>query len=72
MAMHRIEVRPTLATGSLDPRGEDALHKAQAAGIAAIPTSIDSTAVYLIEGDLDERSASRLANEILCDGVTET
>jgi phosphoribosylformylglycinamidine synthase II len=70
MAMHRIEVRES--TGSEDPRGVDALRRAQTAGIKKLPTAIDTTAVYLIEGDLDEASLARLANEILCDGVTET
>ena len=70
--MHRIEVRPAHTLGSLDPRGEDALQKAQAAGIRNLPKSIETSAIYLIEGNLDEKSINRVANELLCDAVTET
>ena len=69
MAMHRIEVRATL--GGADPRGEDALLKAQSAGIKKLPTSIETSAVYLIDGDLDEPSMKRITGELLCDAVTE-
>ncbi len=68
--MHRIEVHPT--QGRADPRGEDALQKARAAGIETLPQKVDTTAVYLIEGDLDNTSISRLTDELLCDAVTET
>jgi len=70
MAMQRIEVRPT--QGNVDPRGEDALQKAHAAGIETLPRQIDTTAVYLIEGDLDDASLALLEGELLCDAVTET
>jgi len=70
MPMHRIEVRATL--GGADPRGEDALLKAQSAGIKILPTSIETSAVYLIEGNLDESSMNRITGELLCDAVTET
>ena len=70
MAMHRIEVHPT--QGNVDPRGEDALQKAHAAGVETLPRQIETTAVYLIEGDLDDLSITLLSNELLCDAVTET
>jgi len=70
MAMYRIEV--CAAHGNEDPRGVDALQKARSAGIKKLPTTIDTSAVYLIEGDLDTTSLERVTSEILCDTVTET
>ena len=50
MTVFRIEVSPT--NGSADPRGEAALHQAEQAGFS--PTSINTTSVFLVEGELDE------------------
>ena len=70
MAVIRIEVRPT--PGSEDPKGSAAFLQAKSAGISSLPTSIDTTSVYLVEGDLDSNAAIQIATELLCDPVTET
>ena len=67
MTVFRIEVSPT--NGSADPRGEAALHQAEQAGFS--PTSINTTSVFLVEGELDEDSATKIALELLCNPVTE-
>jgi len=69
MAVFRIEVRPT--TGSKDPRGAALLLQAQVAGVSPPPTAIDTTAVYLVEGELDDHAVTRITKELLCDPVTE-
>ncbi|MDP7009720.1 MAG: phosphoribosylformylglycinamidine synthase subunit PurL [Phycisphaerales bacterium] len=69
MSVYRVEV--SSAPGSADPRGEDALNKARAAGIEKLPTSIETTAVYLLEGDLDTAALERVTEELLCDHISE-
>ncbi len=69
MAVHRIEVRPTTDAG--DPRGDAARRQAESAGLSQLPSRIDTTSVYLVEGDLDEAAVRRLADEVLADPVTE-
>ena len=69
MAVHRIEVRPM--TGAIDPRGEEALHQACSAGISPLPSAIETTTIYLIEGELDATSLDQITHELLCDPVTE-
>jgi phosphoribosylformylglycinamidine synthase subunit PurSL len=68
MTLFRIEVSP--AHGCVDTRGRAALHQAEQSGFA--PSSIETTSVYLVQGDLDETSVSTVASELLCDPVTET
>ena len=58
MTVFRIEVR--VPEGSQDPRGNAALKQANDAGFS--PSSIDTTAVYLIEGLLDESSVQKIAD----------
>ena len=68
-AVHRIEVRPR---GSApDPRGDAAFREAAALGLSRPPTRIQTAAVYLIEGGLDEEQIRRLADELLADPLTE-
>ena len=67
MTVFRIEVR--VPEGSQDPRGNAALKQANDAGFS--PSSIDTTAVYLIEGLLDESSVQKIADELLSNPVTE-
>ncbi|MHC5023039.1 MAG: REP-associated tyrosine transposase [Planctomycetota bacterium] len=70
VTVHRVEVRAR--SGADDPRGRAALRAARAAGGPNLPERIDTAAVYLIEGPLDEKQAQRIADEILADPVTET
>jgi len=58
-------------TGAIDPRGEEALHQARTAGISPLPSSIETTTIYLIEGELDATSLDQIIHELLCDPVTE-
>ena len=67
MTLFRIEVSP--APGSVDTRGSAALHQADQSGFSL--TSIQTTSIYLVQGDLNESSVSTIANELLCDPVTE-
>ncbi|MBC8523206.1 phosphoribosylformylglycinamidine synthase subunit PurL [PVC group bacterium] len=69
MRVHRIEVHPNAET--IDPRGEEALNQAISAGISPLPSEIKTTAIYLIEGDLDDASIDQITRELLCDSVTE-
>ncbi|HIB50651.1 MAG TPA: phosphoribosylformylglycinamidine synthase subunit PurL [Phycisphaerales bacterium] len=63
----RIEVTPS-AKGS-DPQGEAALHQALQVGFS--PTTIETTSVYLVEGNVDIASAELIASELLCNPVSE-
>ncbi len=67
MTVFRIEVQ--VSEGSSDPRGGAALKQANDAGFT--PSSIDTTSVYLVQGDLDDAAVSTIANELLSDPVTE-
>lgn len=68
MTVFRIEVSP--APESVDTGGRAALHQAKQAGFT--PTSISTSSLYLLEGELDDSSVSTIAKELLCDPVTET
>ena len=57
MAVFRIEVRPS--PGNRDPRGDATFRQAEAAGITTLPTSVDTTAVYLVEGEFDNATAEK-------------
>ncbi len=59
MTVIRIEVRPS--SGSADPRGEAALRQAQSSGFEFLPTAVDTTAVYLLEGDLDDHAVQQIS-----------
>ena len=52
--------------------GEVARRAMHSLGVAECPDRVESTAVYLIEGDLDEAVVERLGRELLADPVTET
>jgi phosphoribosylformylglycinamidine synthase II len=54
-----------------DARGAAALREALSLGASPMPTRIDHAAVYLIDGALDDRDASRIAAELLADPVTQ-
>ena len=69
MAVFRIEVRPQ--PGRSDPRGEATFRKAEAAGLTKLPSAIDTTAVYLLEGQFDDSETEKIAKDLLCDPVTE-
>ena len=69
MAVIRIEVRSAL--GGSDPKGLAAQKQVKSAGISSLPSSIDTSAVYLIDGDLDKESIEYIASGLLCDPVTE-
>ena len=70
MPVFRIEIapQPTVA----DPAGQATLHQVQAAGIQTMPSDVKTTAIYLIEGDLDEVGVANIAHSILHDPVTQT
>ena len=68
MTVFRIEVSP--APKNVDTRGRAALHQAEQLGFS--PTSIETTSVYLVQGDLDSEAVSTITNELLCDPVTES
>jgi phosphoribosylformylglycinamidine synthase len=70
MTVHRIEVRP--ADGRSDPRGYAARVQAMSSGLDCVPRTVATAQVFLVEGDLNEASLHRLANELLCDPVTES
>jgi len=67
MTLFRIEVSP--ATESVDTGGRAALHQAEQSGFS--PTLIETTSVYLVQGDLDDALVATIANDLLCDPVTE-
>ena len=67
--VYRIEVRPK--SGVPDSRGAAALRDVQSLGLPHIPNRIDSTSVYLLEGELEEAQVLQLAEELLADPVTE-
>lgn len=69
MTIHRIEVRPSQDAG--DPRGAAACQSARTASLDAQPETVHCSAVYLIEGDLDDVEIGRVANELLSHPVTE-
>jgi len=67
--IHRIEVRPR--RGMSDPRGAATLRAVEGLGLARRPRRIEHAAVYLVEGDLTREELSRIADELLADGVTQ-
>jgi phosphoribosylformylglycinamidine synthase len=67
MTVFRIEV--SNIPGNTDPEGEAALCQASQSGFST--KSIETTSIYLIEGDLDESSATTITNILLCNPVTE-
>ena len=67
MTLFRIEVSP--ASGSVDTGGRAALHQAEQLGFT--PTAIETTSIYLVQGDLDDASVATITNDLLCDSVTE-
>ena len=70
LPVHRIEVRPTPEAG--DPKGVAAHQTAVATGITPLPTCIDVTGVYLIEGALTDEQVAEIATNLLADPITET
>ncbi len=70
MPVFRIEIAPQPTAA--DPAGQAALHQAEAAGLQPLPTDVKTTAIYLIEGDLDEAGIENIAHSILHDPVTQT
>ena len=67
--VHRIEVRPR--RGRPDPRGIAACREIASLGLSATPTKVEATAVYLVEGELDEAAVNRIAELLLADPVSE-
>ncbi len=67
MTVFRIEVTPT--PGTVDTGGRAALHQAELSGFS--PTAIETTSVYLVQGELDDDSVSKIATELLCNPVTQ-
>ena len=67
MTVFRIEVTPS--TNCKDPEGESALHQAVQAGFS--PTLINTTNIYLVDGNLDDEAVSIITNELLCNPITE-
>ncbi len=51
--------------------GADACRRAQALELGRPPQQIDTARVYLLEGEVDSQQVRRLADELLCDPVTE-
>ncbi|MCH2147645.1 MAG: hypothetical protein MK073_07515, partial [Phycisphaerales bacterium] len=70
MPVFRIEIAPQPTAA--DPAGQAALHQAEAAGLHPIPSDVKTTAIYLIEGDLDDSGVANIAHSILHDPVTQT
>ncbi|MCZ6834791.1 MAG: phosphoribosylformylglycinamidine synthase subunit PurL [Planctomycetota bacterium] len=68
-AVHRVEVRSK--PGMPDPKGEAIQREAQALGVADPPELVESTNVYLIEGNLTPDQLARLSEELLVDQVTQ-
>ncbi len=69
VTVHRIEVRPR--PGHADPRGAAALREVASLELPTVPTGINASSVYLIEGSLDDVQVHRIASELLADPVTE-
>ncbi|MCH2135154.1 MAG: phosphoribosylformylglycinamidine synthase subunit PurL [Phycisphaerales bacterium] len=65
----RIEVRPTQEAG--DPLGRAMMTAARSARLDDVPERIDSAAIYLLEGALDDAHIERLAHELLADPVAQ-
>ena len=68
-AVHRLEVRPR--SDHADPRGDAAQRAAAAVADDAVPSRIDVSNVYLIEGALREDEVERIAAGLLADPVLE-
>ena len=69
MSVHRVEVRPTTKAG--DPQGRSVKATAVAAGLGEHLDHVDTAAVYLLEGDLNDADVERLAVELLADPVAD-
>ncbi len=69
LTVHRVEVRPTPEAG--DPHGASVCATAQAAGLDAQPTRVDTSNIYLLEGDLSTDDVQQLAADLLADPVAE-
>ena len=69
MTVHRIEVRPREEVG--DPRGMAALATIKASGHIMCPTSVHTSSVYLIEGDLTDETVQQIASSLLAHPVTD-
>ena len=67
MTVIRIEVRTS--EGRPDPKSNAALRQAEDAGFS--PSAIDTTSIYLIEGNVDENTVLAVAENLLCDPITE-
>ncbi len=66
----RVEVRPK--AGQADPVGEAARKRAVSLGLPNEPTKIDSAAIYLIQGNIDEKQLEQLADQLLADAVIDS
>ncbi len=69
MTVHRVEVRPSDTAG--DPKGAAVCATATAASLAATPERVDTSAVYLLEGELSADELQQLAADLLADPVAE-
>ncbi|MCH7544796.1 MAG: phosphoribosylformylglycinamidine synthase subunit PurL [Planctomycetes bacterium] len=54
-----------------DPKGQAVRREVESLGLDDPPSRVDTTSVYLIQGNLDESQIKRLAEEFLADPVTE-
>lgn len=69
MTVHRVEVRPRQEAG--DPRGHAALATIKSSGHTMCPTSVHTSSVYLIEGDLTDETVRQIAAALLAHPVTD-
>ena len=63
LTVHRVEVRPTPEAG--DPHGASVCATAQAAGLDAQPARVDTSNIYLLEGNLSADDVQQLAADLL-------
>ncbi|MCH8823657.1 MAG: phosphoribosylformylglycinamidine synthase subunit PurL [Planctomycetes bacterium] len=66
----RVEVRPK--AGQADPIGEAARQRAMSLDLPSKPTKIDSAAIYLIQGNIDQQQLEMLADQLLADVVIDS
>ena len=65
----RVEVRPK--PGQADPVGEAAHKRAMSLDLPSEPTKIDSAAIYLIQGNINQQQLKQLADQLLADAVID-
>ena len=70
MTVHRVEVRAREEVG--DPAGRAAFATVNASAIPTPLARIETASVYLIEGDLNDGSIRRIADELLSHPVTDS